>query len=60
MKNPRIPRTTQTTGGSLRVFDERGRLIGTIDRPLRRDALGPGRATVYLARPARDSKRSAA
>ncbi len=60
MKDRSKPRTTQTSGGSLRVFDERGELIGTIDRPLQRDALGPGRATVYMARPARESKRSAA
>jgi len=46
------PQMKQTTGGSLCVFDERGRLIGTIDRPVQRDPLGPGRAKVYLARPA--------
>ena len=60
MKDRSKPWTTQTTGGSLRVFDERGRLIGTIDRPLQRDALGTGRATVYLARRVHESKRSAA
>jgi hypothetical protein len=51
---------TQTTGGSLCLFDERGRLIGTIDRPVQRDPLGPGRATVYLARAEQDSTRTAA
>ena len=42
---------TLTTGGSLCLFDERGSLIGTIDRPQEREPLGPGRETVYLARP---------
>jgi hypothetical protein len=54
------PRMTQTTGGSLCLFDERGGLIGTIDRPLQRDPLGPGRATVYLARPAQGDAKAAA
>jgi hypothetical protein len=54
------PRMTQVTGGSLRLFDERGRLIGTIDRPVQHDPLGPGRATVYLARPAQGDARPAA
>ncbi len=44
------PNMLLTTGGSLCLFDERGELLGTIDRPLRRDPLGPGRDTVYLAR----------
>jgi hypothetical protein len=60
MKDGTKPRTTQTSGEALRVFDERGKVIGTIDQPLQRDALGPGRATVYMARPARESTRSAA
>jgi hypothetical protein len=51
---------TQTTGGALCLFDERGRLIGTIDRPVQREPLGPGRATVYLSRPAQESTRAAA
>lgn len=48
-----------TTGASLRVFDERGALIGTIERPLSRDPLGPGRATVYLARASQAEARPA-
>ena len=54
------PRMTQTTGGSLCLFDERGGLIGPIDRPLQRDPLGPGRATVYLTRPAKGDAKAAA
>jgi hypothetical protein len=50
-------RMTQTTGGSLCLFDERGGLIGTIERPVQRDPLGPGRATVYLARPTQTGAR---
>ena len=45
------PNMKQITGGSLCLFDERGTLIGTIERPLRRDPVGPGRDTVYLAKP---------
>ena len=44
-----------TTGASLCVFDERGQLIGTINQPVEREPLGPGRETVYLARP-RDAR----
>lgn len=54
------PKMTRTDGGSLCLFDERGRLIGTIDRPSQREALGPGRATVYLARPVQEATRVAA
>ena len=53
-------RMTQTTGGSLCLFDDRGSMIGIIDRPVQRDPLGPGRETVYLARPAREDERPAA
>lgn len=53
-------KTTRTDGGSLCLFDERGRLIGTVDRPEQREPLGPGCETVYLARPAREAKQSAA
>ena len=52
--------TTQKTGGSLVLFDERGTLIGTIERPLRRDPVGPGRESVYLARPSEGEKHPAA
>lgn len=41
-----------TTAGSLLCLcDERGTIIGWIPYPIRRDALGPGREKVYLARP---------
>ncbi|MGH7654542.1 MAG: hypothetical protein ACREN6_07765 [Gemmatimonadaceae bacterium] len=51
---------TRTNGGSLCLLDERGRLIGTIDRPREREPLGPGHETVYLARPVEESARVAA
>ncbi len=35
----------------LCLCDESGTIIGWIPYPLRRDALGPGHETVYLARP---------
>lgn len=54
------PRMTQTDGGSLCLFDDRGALIGTIDRPEQREPLGPGHETVYLSRPKKEEKRSAA
>jgi hypothetical protein len=54
------PRMTQTNGGSLCLFDDRGALIGTIDRPKQREPLGPGHATVYLSRPASEQERPAA
>jgi hypothetical protein len=41
-----------TTGGSmLCLCDESGTIIGWIPYPLRRDAVGPERETVFLARP---------
>jgi hypothetical protein len=46
---------SQTTGGSLCLFDERGSLIGRIERPVELDPLGPGRETVYLARVERET-----
>lgn len=42
---------TLTTGGTFCVFDDRGRLVGTITRPVAREPLGAGREKVYLARP---------
>jgi hypothetical protein len=53
-------RMTETNGGSLCLFDDRGRMIGTIDRPVQRDPLGPGRETVYLVRPANENERTVA
>ena len=47
------PKVMWTTAGSLLCLcDERGTIIGWIPYPIRRDALGPGREKVYLARPA--------
>ncbi|MDP1892185.1 MAG: hypothetical protein Q8K55_14940 [Gemmatimonadaceae bacterium] len=40
-----------TAGCLLCLCDERGTIIGWIPFPVRRDALGPGREKVYLARP---------
>jgi hypothetical protein len=54
------PRMTQTTAGSLCLFDERGSLIGTVDRPVQHGPLGPGRETVYLARANRETARPVA
>ena len=39
-----------TAGSILCLLDDQGSIIGWIPYPLRRDALGPGRETVYLAR----------
>jgi len=54
------PTLTRSTGGTLSVHDERGRLIGTIRSPVSREPLGPGRETVYLERPATRPERTAA
>jgi hypothetical protein len=54
------PRMTKDTGGSLCLFDEGGALIGTIDRPVERDPLGPGRETVYLARAGQETSQPVA
>jgi len=41
-----------TTGGSmLCLCDDKGTILGWVPYPLRRDAFGPDRETVYLARP---------
>ena len=48
------------TGESLCLYDEKGRLVGTIDRPVSRDLLGPGRETVYLSRSAQPASRPVA
>jgi hypothetical protein len=45
-------RILMTTGGSmLCLCDDHGTIIGWIPYPSQREALGPGRETVYLARP---------
>jgi hypothetical protein len=48
-----------TSGGTYCLFDGGGRLVGTIEHPVERQPVGPGRETVYLARPA-DAKSTAA
>lgn len=40
-----------TAGAILCLCDDRGTIIGWIPYPLHRDALGPGRGKVFLARP---------
>ncbi len=44
-------RVIVTSGGTYCLFDHGGRLVGTIEHPVERQPLGPGRDTVYLARP---------
>ena len=44
------PGTTFAPEVSLPLFNPDGTIIGTIVRPLSRDAVGPGREKVYLAR----------
>lgn len=39
-----------TAGSMLCLRDDHGTIIGWIPFPLRPDAVGPGRETVYLAR----------
>ena len=45
------PRIIVTTGGTFCLYDDSGRFIGTITQPVDRQPVGPGRDTVYLARP---------
>ena len=45
------PRIIVTSGGTFCLYDDEGRFIGTITRPIERQPVGPGRETVYLARP---------
>jgi len=42
--------TVINTGANLCVYDDRGRLVGFIPHPVHREAIGPGREKVYLAR----------
>jgi hypothetical protein len=44
------PDVKETAMQQVQVFDETGRLIGVITRPVVTDVLGPGREKVYLAR----------
>jgi hypothetical protein len=57
--NANDTRIIVTSGGTYCLFDGRGRLVGTIEHPLERQPVGPGRDTVYLARP-NDAKAPAA
>ena len=57
--NPNDTRVIVTSGGTYCLFDGGGRLVGTIDHPVERQPVGPGRETVYLARPA-DAKTTVA
>jgi len=45
--------TNRQTAKQIELYDEQGRLIGVITRPVVGDVLGPGREKVYLSRPAR-------
>jgi hypothetical protein len=44
------PTMTRTTGEQVQLYDEQGRLLGTIVRPVTPQVLGPGAEKVYLAR----------
>jgi hypothetical protein len=44
------PRMTRTSDDQIQLYDDNGRLIGVIRRPVVPDVLGPGREKVYLAR----------
>jgi hypothetical protein len=45
------PRIVVTSGGTVCLYDEAGRFVGTITRPVDRQPVGPGREKVFLARP---------
>lgn len=47
--NPQDPRV-MTSSGTFCVFDDAGRLIGAIRRPVEPNPIGPGREKVYLDR----------
>jgi hypothetical protein len=46
--------------GEVFVFDERGRLIGTISHPQSGEPIGPGREKVYLAKTRQQQRPAAA
>jgi hypothetical protein len=46
-----LKQLTTTAGPILCLLDDRGTILGWIPYPIRRDAVGPGRGKVYLARP---------
>ncbi len=47
---------TRTAGETVQLFDEQGRLLGTIYRPVTPEILGPRAEKVYLVR--RDLRRT--
>ncbi len=45
------PKVTRISDKQVQLFDEQGRFLGVITRPVvLTDVLGPGREKVYLAR----------
>lgn len=48
----------KTLESRIDLFDAHGRLIGSIERPVEAEILGPGREKVYLARRASHAGRS--
>lgn len=44
------PIVKRTSASHIELFDAQGRLIGSIERPVKDEILGPGREKVYLAR----------
>ena len=52
------PIVKRTSTSHVELFDAEGRLIGSIERPLEDEILGPGREKVYLARRETRSGRS--
>jgi hypothetical protein len=44
------PIVKRTSASRVELFDAHGRLLGSIDRPVEDEILGPGREKVYLAR----------
>jgi hypothetical protein len=45
------PKVTKISDKQVQLYDEQGRLIGVISRPVvPAEAVGPGREKVYLAR----------
>ena len=44
------PQVTRISDNQVQLFDDQGRLIGVIRRPVDREVLGPGREKVFLSR----------
>ena len=45
------PRVLVTPSGTYCLYDSNGRFVGTIESPVARQPLGPGREKVLLVRP---------